>query len=168
MSSDWFDSFDFTFTLLYRTSRAAWLRHHHRDIPRLLLPDSQDNQHSHAHPPRRAWRCSWQSSARVGKEIRTYIRRAWVREDAVITLCAQVHASSNRRTAWCGVAQYYPLSLSMLLWQWFVIIKQILNIGMNEKSCSLIASFTGNRRFAMDLYARFLMNFGTAVLGSLK
>ena len=36
---------------------------------------------------------------------------------------------------------------------------------MNDKTCHLISTFSGNRRFALDLYMRFLMNFGTAVLG---
>ena len=41
----------------------------------------------------------------------------------------------------------------------------ILNVGMNDNTCHLISKFTGNRHFALDLYMRFLMNYGSSIMG---
>lgn len=41
----------------------------------------------------------------------------------------------------------------------------VLNLGLNDKSVEGLATKTGNRRFAMDSYRRFLQMFGDVVLG---
>jgi len=41
----------------------------------------------------------------------------------------------------------------------------VLNLGLNDKSVEGLASKTGNRRFAMDSYRRFLQMYGDVVLG---
>ena len=41
----------------------------------------------------------------------------------------------------------------------------ILNVGINESICQIIASKTNNMRFALDTYRRFLHMFGVHVLG---
>ena len=41
----------------------------------------------------------------------------------------------------------------------------ILNLGLNDRSVEGLAALTGNRRFAMDSYRRFIQMFGDVVLG---
>jgi pyruvate,orthophosphate dikinase len=41
----------------------------------------------------------------------------------------------------------------------------ILNLGMNDQVAEGLAKLTGNERFAMDAYRRFLQMFGKIVLG---
>jgi len=41
----------------------------------------------------------------------------------------------------------------------------ILNLGLNDRSVEGLAAKTGNRRFALDSYRRFLQMFGNVVLG---
>jgi pyruvate,orthophosphate dikinase len=41
----------------------------------------------------------------------------------------------------------------------------ILNLGLNETTCAGLAARTGNRRFALDCYRRFVSMFGDVVLG---
>ena len=41
----------------------------------------------------------------------------------------------------------------------------VLNLGLNDETLEGIAKLTGNRRFAMDSYRRFIKMFGDVVLG---
>jgi pyruvate,orthophosphate dikinase len=41
----------------------------------------------------------------------------------------------------------------------------ILNLGLNDKTCAGLEKRTGNRRFALDCYRRFVAMFGDVVLG---
>ncbi|NOZ02099.1 MAG: pyruvate, phosphate dikinase, partial [Deltaproteobacteria bacterium] len=41
----------------------------------------------------------------------------------------------------------------------------VLNLGLNQQTLEGIASLTGNRRFALDSYRRFIKMFGDVVLG---
>ncbi|HNU69073.1 MAG TPA: PEP/pyruvate-binding domain-containing protein, partial [Myxococcota bacterium] len=41
----------------------------------------------------------------------------------------------------------------------------ILNLGLNDTTVETLANSTGNRRFAMDSYRRFIKMFGDVVLG---
>ena len=44
----------------------------------------------------------------------------------------------------------------------------ILNLGLNDKSIEGLAAKTGNRRFALDAYRRFIMMYGTTAMGVSK
>lgn len=44
----------------------------------------------------------------------------------------------------------------------------ILNLGMNDESVLVLASSSGNERFAFDSYRRFIQMFGNVVLGVVK
>jgi pyruvate,orthophosphate dikinase len=41
----------------------------------------------------------------------------------------------------------------------------VLNLGMNENTLQELITTTGNPRWALDTYRRFLQMFGTVVLG---
>ena len=41
----------------------------------------------------------------------------------------------------------------------------VLNLGLNDETVEGLAKMTGNRRFALDAYRRFIYMFGDVVLG---
>ncbi|MCL6558375.1 MAG: pyruvate, phosphate dikinase, partial [Firmicutes bacterium] len=45
------------------------------------------------------------------------------------------------------------------------MMETILNLGLNDKTVEGLAGRTGDERFALDCYRRFLTMFGTVVLG---
>jgi pyruvate,orthophosphate dikinase len=45
------------------------------------------------------------------------------------------------------------------------MIEAILNLGLNDETVEALARQTGDRRFALDCYRRFITSFGDAVMG---
>ncbi len=45
------------------------------------------------------------------------------------------------------------------------MMETILNLGLNDRSVEGLAAKTGNRRFALDAYRRFIMMFGSTAMG---
>jgi pyruvate,orthophosphate dikinase len=45
------------------------------------------------------------------------------------------------------------------------MMETILNLGLNDRSVAGLAAKTGNRRFALDAYRRFIMMYGSTAMG---
>ena len=45
------------------------------------------------------------------------------------------------------------------------MMETILNLGLTDKSVEGLAKKTGNRRFALDGYRRFIMMYGSTAMG---
>ena len=45
------------------------------------------------------------------------------------------------------------------------MMETILNLGLNDRSVEGLAAKTGNRRFALDAYRRFIMMYGSTAMG---